>query len=85
MLNSVSVGTERFLADLNNLDQRMQTSQRQLSSGLRMQEVSDAPDQVSALLQLKANMAHNTQLKYNLGSVQTEINSAEGAVNTATR
>ena len=44
-----------------------------------MQAVSDDPDQVSALLEVKARMAHNTQLKFNLGRVQTEVNAAEGA------
>lgn len=60
------------------------TSQEQVSSGLRMQKVSDDPDQVSNLLQLKAQLAHNTQLKFNLGRVQTEVNSAEQAINAAT-
>jgi flagellar hook-associated protein 3 FlgL len=84
MFNIISTATNRFLADLSSLEKRLITSQEQVSSGLRMQNVSDDPDQVSTLLQVKAQVAHNDQLKYNLGRVQTEVNSAEQAINTAT-
>lgn len=84
MFNTVSTATNRFLADLSSLEKRLIRSQEQVSSGLRMQTVSDDPDQVSTLLQLKAQVAHNDQLKYNLGRVQTEVSSAEQAINNAT-
>jgi len=84
MFNTVSTATDRFLADLSNIEQRLVTAQRQVSSGLRMQDVSDSPDQVSALLVLKAHISHNNQLKSNLGHVQTEVSAAESAINTAT-
>ena len=45
------------VSDLSNLEGRLNTAQRQVSSGLRLQEVADAPDQVSELLQVKANLA----------------------------
>lgn len=83
MFNTISTANERFLADLSNLEGRLLTAQRQVSSGLRMQSVADDPDQVSALLAVKAQIAHNNQLKYNLGRVQTEVNAAENAINTA--
>ena len=83
MFNTISTANERFLADLSNLEGRLLTAQRQVSSGLRMQSVADDPDQVSALLEVKARIAHNRQLKYNLGRVQTEVNAAESAINTA--
>lgn len=83
MFNTISTANERFLADLSNLEGRLLTAQRQISSGLRMQSVADDPDQVSALLAVKAQIAHNSQLKYNLGRVQTEVNAAENAINTA--
>ena len=83
MFNTISTANERFLADLSNLEGRLLTAQRQVSSGLRMQSVADDPDQVSALLEVKAQIAHYSQLKYNLGRVQTEVNAAESAINTA--
>jgi flagellar hook-associated protein 3 FlgL len=84
MFNTVSTATDRFLADLSSLEQRLVTAQRQVSSGLRMQDPSDVPDQVSALLVLKSHIAHNDQLQSNLSHVQTEVSAAESAINTAT-
>jgi flagellar hook-associated protein 3 FlgL len=84
MFNTISTATDRFLADLSSLEQRLVTAQRQVSSGLRMQDVSDSPDQVSALLVLKANISHNDQLKSNLSRVQTEVSAAESAINNTT-
>jgi len=84
MFNTISTATNRFLTDLSNLDERLVKAQRQVSSGLRVETVSDDPDQVSALLNTKARIAHNDQLKYNLGHVQTEVDAAEQAINNAT-
>ena len=64
MINTLSSSTDRFLADISNLSNRLIKAQRQVSSGLRMQTVSDDADQVPALLELKAHIAHNNQLKY---------------------
>jgi flagellar hook-associated protein 3 FlgL len=83
MINTVSTSTNSFLADLSNLEQRINTVQGQITSGLRIQNVSDAPDQVGAVLQLKANLAQNDQMKVNLTTVQSEVNAAESAINTA--
>jgi flagellar hook-associated protein 3 FlgL len=84
MFNTVSTVTDRFLADLSNVQDRLIKSQRQVSSGLRLQTVSDDPDHVSVVLNLKARLAHNDQLKVNLSHIETEVNAAEGAINTTT-
>ncbi|HXE14597.1 MAG TPA: hypothetical protein VN633_20895 [Bryobacteraceae bacterium] len=83
MFNTVSTATNLFLANLSNLEQRLTTSQLQLTSGLRINNVSDAPDQVGQMLQLKADISRNNQIKTNLTTVQAEVNSAESAINTA--
>jgi flagellar hook-associated protein 3 FlgL len=83
MFNTVSTATNLFLANLSNLEQRITTSQLQLTSGLRINNVSDAPDQVGQVLQLKADISRNDQIKTNLTTVQAEVNAAESAINTA--
>jgi len=80
---SLISNNESFLSSLSNVEARILKDQLQVSSGLALQQVSDNPDEVSALLQVKAAAAHNTQLQYNLGRVATEVNSAEGAINSA--
>ncbi|MGA7415972.1 MAG: flagellin [Bryobacteraceae bacterium] len=80
---SLISNNQSFLSSLSNVEARILKDQLQVSSGLALQQVSDNPDEVSALLQVKAALAHNTQLQYNLGRVTTEVNSAEGAINSA--
>ncbi len=78
---SMITGNEDFLASLSKVEARILKDQQQVGSGLALQNASDDPDEVSALLQVKAEIAHNTQLQYNLGRVTTEVNSAESAIN----
>jgi flagellar hook-associated protein 3 FlgL len=84
MFNTVSTATNQFLANLSNLEQRVVTAQQQVSSGLRMRNVSDDPDHVAQLLQVKANIAQNDQSKTDLTTVQSELGSASSAINSAT-
>lgn len=81
---TVSTATNQFLANLSNLEQRIVTVQQQVSSGLSMENVSDDPDHVSELLQVKANIAQNDQMKTNLTTVQSELGAASGAIDSAT-
>lgn len=81
---SIQTAANQFLANLSALEQRLDTSNKQVSSGLRVQTISDDPAVVSQILQLNARMAANNQIKTNLSQVQTEVNGAEAAINTAT-
>lgn len=83
MISILSASNQNFLASLSNVEARMLKDQQQVSSGLALQQVSDNPGEVPALLQVKAEIAHNSQLQYNLGRVSTEVNSAEASVSSA--
>jgi flagellar hook-associated protein 3 FlgL len=71
------------LANLSNLNARIVKDEQEVSSGLSMQNVSDNPSEVSAVLQLDARIANNNQIGDNLGQVTTEVNAAEGAIEDA--
>ncbi len=81
---SIQTAANQFLSNLSALEQRLDKSNQQVSSGLRVQTVSDDPAVVSQILQLNAHLAANNQVKTNLSQVQTEVNAAEAAINTAT-
>ena len=81
---SIMASADTFLANLSNLQQRMGTANRQVSSGLRVQNVSDDPSSVVDILELNTQIQSNNQLGLNLGKVQTEVNAGEGAINSAT-
>jgi flagellar hook-associated protein 3 FlgL len=84
MFNTISTATNEFLANLSNLEQRIFNAQQQVASGLSMVNVSDDPDHVSELLQVKANIAANDQMKTNLTTVQSELGAASSAIESAT-
>jgi flagellar hook-associated protein 3 FlgL len=83
MISGLDASTEQFLADLGRTQARMQTAQRQISSGLKFNDASDAPDQVSDILKLRADISRNSQVHSNLGTVKDQVNAAEQAVEAA--
>ena len=83
MISSLSPASQQFLDGLNQIQQHEQTAQQQLTTGLRINSVADAPDQISQLLQTKATLASTQQNDANLGLVGTEVNTAEAALENA--
>ena len=83
MLSNLDPSSQRFLADLNRIQLRTATAQNQISSGLKVQSASDAPDQIGTLLQLESERSGNSQTLANLNRVQTEANGADNALTTA--
>lgn len=81
---SIQTAANQFLSNLSALEQRLDTANKQVSSGLRVQTVSDDPAVVSRIVQLNAQIDANSQVKTNLSQVQTEVNAAESSINTAT-
>ena len=57
MISTLNSGYQQFLNNLNRIQQQTQAAELQVSSGLKLTQVSDAPDQVSTLLQTRANLA----------------------------
>jgi flagellar hook-associated protein 3 FlgL len=72
-----------FLTDIAQIRNATNQAQQQISSGYKIQQASDAPDQISALLQLEANLQNNAQVTKNLGTVKTVTDTAESGLNSA--
>ena len=83
MLTFLDPKQSAFLEDLSRIQSRSERAQRQLSSGLRMNNISDHPDQIGVLLQSRAELASAEQTKSNLGRAKTEVDTAEIAVHSA--
>jgi flagellar hook-associated protein 3 FlgL len=83
MISGVDASAEQFLADLERTQARTQRAERQISSGLKFNDASDAPDQVSDILKLRADISRNSQVSSNLGTVGNQVNAAEQAVEAA--
>lgn len=83
MITFLNARQSAFLADLDRIQDRSERAQRQLSTGLRINSLSDYPDQIGVLLQSRAELASTEQTKANLSRTRTEVDSAENAVSNA--
>jgi flagellar hook-associated protein 3 FlgL len=84
MVSSLLPSTQAFLNNINRISDQMTQAQTQLSTGLRVNVVSDAPDVISPLLQAQSNLSTAQQITSNLGQVSTEVNTGEQSLSTAT-
>jgi flagellar hook-associated protein 3 FlgL len=83
MISYLDPSAQQFLNALGGVFQRMTQAQLQLTSGKKLNVVSDAPDSVSPLLQARARLADNNQTQANLGLVKTEVDTAETSLQSA--
>jgi flagellar hook-associated protein 3 FlgL len=83
MTPSINPHAEIFLSDLQQIQRRMSTAGQQLSSGLRVSVASDAPDQISSILQLRAQIAGVQQTQENLSNVTPQVDAGENSIQQA--
>jgi flagellar hook-associated protein 3 FlgL len=83
MISPLNAANSQFLTQLNAIQQRLNTAQLQISSGKRINDASDSPDQISELLSARASLASTTQINQNLARVKTEVDSGESALEQA--
>jgi flagellar hook-associated protein 3 FlgL len=83
MISSLNSANQAFLYTLDQISQRLNNDQLEVSSGISLQQPSDAPDQVSELLQARAALASSQQISTNLSSVTAEVNTGEQSLETA--
>jgi flagellar hook-associated protein 3 FlgL len=80
MISNLSPKEDNFLRSVTTLQQRMQKAQREMSSGRRVHSAVDAPDEISAMLSVRAARELNVTLKTNLTRVQSEVDAAESSL-----
>jgi flagellar hook-associated protein 3 FlgL len=85
MISNLSPQSQSFLADIDRVQQAVSQASAQVSSGLRVNVASDAPDVISQLLQLRSNLQRNNQIATNLGIEKTDVDVAENTLNSATQ
>ena len=85
MMTNLSPSSEVFLANMSRVQREVAVAEQQASSGKKVSVASDAPDQIDAILQLRSNLARNTQITSNLGLATADANAADNALNLATK
>lgn len=83
MISSLDPATDRFLNDLSKIGDRMNRAQQQLASGKRLQAPADQPDQISSLLESRAQLAQVLQIQQNLGQQKTIVDASEQGLQNA--
>jgi flagellar hook-associated protein 3 FlgL len=83
MTSNLDPASELFLANVNRIQQKLAQASRQVSSGKKIAQPSDAPDQIDALLQLRADRQQNSQIRSNLVLALTDAQGADGALGSA--
>jgi flagellar hook-associated protein 3 FlgL len=80
MITNLDPTSELFLANVARVQDTLAEANRQLTSGKKVAAASDAPDQIGALLQLRAALQHNTQIRSNLTLAASDADAADGAL-----
>lgn len=81
-VNSAAIGANWFLDGLSMLQSRELATQRQLSSGYRVQTAADDPAQTHDLIDLGSSLSSAQTYQSTLGSVTAEATAADQALST---
>ncbi len=83
MISGLDPANEQFVASLNDLQARFNKTQQQLSTGLKVSQASDAPEDLADIFQARADLARLTQVGQNLTTVKSQVDSADSALQNA--
>jgi len=85
LISSLDPASLSFLNGLDQIQRRSERAQRELTTGLRLNTLSDDPAQVADLLVTRAHLDRTTQIDANLGQVKAEVDTSEGALESAAK
>jgi flagellar hook-associated protein 3 FlgL len=83
MLPMISPAGERFVDTVNTIQAKLNIDQQQIATGLKVNQASDAPDQISPILQLHSDIQQNSDIQTGLNSAQAELQAADGALSSS--
>lgn len=83
MIAGIFASNASFLADLDNVQNRVTQATLQISSGVRVSQASDDPSAVGPILAYQNSIDQITQVQTNLNTAQTVAKTADGALQTA--
>ncbi len=83
MISSLDPASQSFLAGISQIQQTLDKAQTELTTGLQINNVSDAPSEIADIWQLNSELNQTQQTETNLGQVATEVNTAQSALQSA--
>jgi flagellar hook-associated protein 3 FlgL len=83
MISSLDSGTQHFLSSVDRVQRRLADANQQVTSGKRVNVASDAPDEISAILQYRAELSRNQQVRANLALAKTGADAADQSLSAS--
>jgi flagellar hook-associated protein 3 FlgL len=83
MISGLSSSNDQFLASLNVLESNLSQADEELSSGLKVNQASDAPGSVQDIFETRAELGQANQSAQNLTVIQGQVQAADSAVQSA--
>ena len=83
MLSSLNSVSQSFVSAMNNIGKQLARVQGEVATGVKVANVSDAPDSVSAILQTRAHLSALDQIQTNLSLVKAETDTGEQSLASA--
>lgn len=84
-IDTLRPSDQQFLSGLRRIQGRIGRAQQQITSGRRINSVSDSPTELSGLLSLRSELSRVEQITTNLGRVKTEVDRAEQVLGAAVK
>jgi flagellar hook-associated protein 3 FlgL len=83
MITGLNAANEQFVVSVDNLQSQLNNANNQLSTGLSVNQASDAPGEVGDIFQARAALSSENQTIQNLNAVQAQVNAADSSVQSA--
>lgn len=83
MITGLSAANQQFVTSVDNLQTQLANTQQQLSTGLRVNQASDAPQELSDIFQARSDLSSVNQVAQNLTNVQAFVNAGDSSVQSA--
>ncbi|HEX7363191.1 MAG TPA: flagellar basal body FlgE domain-containing protein [Bryobacteraceae bacterium] len=83
MISGIDAYNPGFLANLNNIENRLAKENNEVSSGIRVNEPSDDPGAIASILDTQSQIDQVTQVQKNLNLANVTAQTADGAIQNA--
>src|ERR1700685_1720074 len=83
MISGLSASNQQFLASMNILQNNLSQADEQLSSGLSVNQASDAPQSIQDIFETRSELGQADQVAQNLTTIQGQVQAADSAVQSA--
>jgi flagellar hook-associated protein 3 FlgL len=83
MITGLSANNQQFLVSLDILQSNLSQADEELSSGLSVNQASDAPQSIEDIFETRAELGQATQTAQNLNTIQGQVQTAGSALQSA--